>query len=43
MVDTTVKKVSSPYSPSGEMGQKYLASGVRVSMRLWEDLLPEEL
>jgi quercetin dioxygenase-like cupin family protein len=42
MGDTTVKKVSSPYSPSGEMGQKYLASGVRVSMRLWEDVLPGE-
>jgi quercetin dioxygenase-like cupin family protein len=42
MVDTTVKKVSSRSSPSGELGQKYLASGVRVSMRLWEDILPGE-
>ena len=37
MVDKSVKKVSSDYSPRGEMGQKYLASGKTVSMRLWED------
>ena len=37
MRDTTVKKVSSPYSPRGAMGQKYLASGKAVSMRLWEE------
>jgi|SRR5690349_9036944 quercetin dioxygenase-like cupin family protein len=37
MPDTSVKKVSSRYSPRGEMGQKYLTSGVRVSMRLWEN------
>ena len=36
MTDTTVKKVSAAYSPTGDMGQKYLASGKRVSMRLWE-------
>ena len=35
MTDTTVKKVSAAHSPKGEMGQKYLASGTRVSMRLW--------
>ena len=40
MSDTSVKKVSSAYSPSGEMGQKYLASGIKVSMRLWEDEQP---
>jgi hypothetical protein len=34
MRDTTVKKVSSGHSPQGDMGQKYLASGVAVSMRL---------
>lgn len=34
--DTTVTKVTSAHSPSGAMGQKYLASGKRVSMRLWE-------
>jgi quercetin dioxygenase-like cupin family protein len=36
MTETTVKKVSSAHSPRGEMGQKYLVSGKRVSMRLWE-------
>nr|PZN15277.1 MAG: cupin domain-containing protein [Pseudomonadota bacterium] len=35
--DTTVHKVTSAYSPRGRMGQKYLASGKRVSMRLWEE------
>jgi quercetin dioxygenase-like cupin family protein len=35
MTDTTVKKVSAAYSPTGDMGQKYLVSGKRVSMRLW--------
>jgi quercetin dioxygenase-like cupin family protein len=37
MQDTTVKKVSSGHSPKGDMGQKYLASGVAVSMRLWQE------
>jgi quercetin dioxygenase-like cupin family protein len=37
MVDKSVKKVSSGYSPKGDMGQKYLASGKGVSMRLWEE------
>jgi quercetin dioxygenase-like cupin family protein len=36
MTETTVKKVSGAHSPRGEMGQKYLASGTRVSLRLWE-------
>ena len=36
MTDTTVIKVTSQFSPRGEMGQKYLASGVHVSMRLWD-------
>ncbi|WP_437716525.1 cupin domain-containing protein [Sorangium sp. So ce448] len=36
MSDTTVMKVSSGRSPTGQMGQKYLASGIQVSMRLWE-------
>jgi quercetin dioxygenase-like cupin family protein len=35
--DTTVKKVSSDYSPQGAMGQTYLASGKSVSMRLWRE------
>lgn len=37
MTDTTVKKVSAEAAPRGEMGQRYLASGVSVSMRLWEE------
>ncbi|MBU8898317.1 cupin domain-containing protein [Corallococcus sp. H22C18031201] len=42
MGDTSVKKVESRHSPRGEMGQKYLASGVRLSMRMWEDEPPGE-
>jgi quercetin dioxygenase-like cupin family protein len=37
MSDTTVTKVDSQYSPHGAMGQKYLASGIHVAMRLWEE------
>lgn len=37
MGDTTVVKVSSAHSPKGELGQKYLASGKSISMRLWEN------
>ncbi|MBD2068060.1 cupin domain-containing protein [Leptolyngbya sp. FACHB-671] len=37
MADTTVTKINSTYSPKGEMGQKYLASGKKVAMRLWEE------
>jgi quercetin dioxygenase-like cupin family protein len=42
MPDTSVKKVDSAYSPKGQLGQKYLASGKTVSMRLWEDEQPGE-
>ena len=35
-VDTTVTKIDSRHSPKGAMGQKYLASGVNVAMRLWD-------
>jgi quercetin dioxygenase-like cupin family protein len=37
MGDTTVKKIDSRTSPVGPMGQKYLASGKSVSMRLWKE------
>ena len=37
MADTSVTKVSSVHAPKGKMGQKYLAAGVGLSMRLWED------
>ncbi|MFE1746117.1 cupin domain-containing protein [Coleofasciculus sp. H7-2] len=42
MTDTTVMKVDSTNSPKGEMGQKYLASGKTISMRLWENEQPDE-
>jgi mannose-6-phosphate isomerase-like protein (cupin superfamily) len=41
MTDTTIKKVSSEFSPKGEMGQVYLASGKGVSLRLWRDEEPQ--
>ena len=34
--DKSVKKVSSKTSPKGKLGQKYLADGKTVSMRMWE-------
>jgi len=42
MSDTTVTKVSSAHSPTGDQGQVYLASGKRVSMRLWRDEQPTQ-
>lgn len=42
MSDTSVKKVDSSNSPKGQLGQKYLASGKTVSMRLWENEPPNE-
>ncbi len=42
MADTSVKKVDSRFSPHGELGQKYLASGKNLSMRLWENEQPGE-
>jgi quercetin dioxygenase-like cupin family protein len=42
MTDTTIKKVEAGSSPLGEMGQKYLTSGKRLSMRLWEAEPPGE-
>lgn len=38
--DTSIKKVNSQYSPRGKYGQKYLVSGVSLSMRLWENEQP---
>jgi quercetin dioxygenase-like cupin family protein len=43
MSDTTVQKVKSQYSPRGEMGQKYLAMGKTLAMRLWEDEPPGDI
>lgn len=42
MTDTSVKKIDSHHSPKGKLGQKYLASGKSVSMRLWENEQPGE-
>lgn len=41
-VDTSVTKVKSTFSPHGRMGQRYLAAGIHLSMRLWEDQPPGE-
>lgn len=40
--DTSVTKVNSAFSPHGDMGQKYLASGTRVAMRMWDNEPPGE-
>lgn len=37
MTETTVKKVNAETAPRGEMGQRYLASGTQLSMRLWDE------
>lgn len=42
MADTTITKVDSRYSPHGPEGQKYLASGLHVAMRLWENEQPSD-
>lgn len=42
MTDSSVKKVDAEFSPTGEMGQKYLASGKSLSMRLWENEPPAD-
>ena len=40
MRDTTITKIDSTHSPQGSMGQTYLASGIHVGMRLWEEIAP---
>jgi quercetin dioxygenase-like cupin family protein len=42
MKDTSVTKVTSQFSPHGPEGEKYLASGTHVAMRLWENEKPNE-
>jgi quercetin dioxygenase-like cupin family protein len=42
MKDTTVIKVDGAQSPKGAHGEKYLASGKNVAMRLWENEEPGE-
>jgi hypothetical protein len=38
MAETSIHKVNSASSPEGKMGQKYLACGVTLGMRLWENV-----
>jgi quercetin dioxygenase-like cupin family protein len=42
MTDTTVTKVSSAHSPTGDQGEVYLASGKRLSMRMWRNEPPSQ-
>jgi quercetin dioxygenase-like cupin family protein len=42
MGDKSVTKVQSRNSPRGDQGQKYLAAGTQVGMRLWESEQPGE-
>jgi quercetin dioxygenase-like cupin family protein len=41
-MDTTVKKIDSSASPRGDMGQTYLASGKKLSMRMWDEEAPTD-
>ena len=43
MSEENVDKVKDEQSQRGQMGQRYLASGEMVSMRLWENEQPGEL
>ena len=40
--DTTLTKIDSRTSPHGADGEKYLASGTHVGMRLWENEQPSD-
>lgn len=40
MGDTSVMKVQARHSPRGEMGQKHLALGINMAMRLWDKEQP---
>jgi quercetin dioxygenase-like cupin family protein len=42
MPDKSITKVSSADAPKGRFGQKYLASGIHISIRLWEREPPGE-
>ena len=42
MSNESITKVSDSDNPEGKMGQRYLASGVHVSLRKWEDEEPGE-
>ncbi len=40
MSDTSVTKVEAAHAPKGPQGQRYLASGEGLSMRLWDSEPP---
>lgn len=40
--DTTVTKIDSSRSPTGPHGEKYLAAGKSMAMRMWENEEPAE-
>jgi len=42
MADKSITKVSSAHAPKGPSGQKYLASGIHLSMRFWQNESPTE-
>jgi quercetin dioxygenase-like cupin family protein len=42
VAEDNVEKVSAGKSAQGEMGQRYLASGESISMRLWDGEQPEK-
>lgn len=42
MTDTMINKVSSASSPAGPDGEIHLASGKRVSMRMWKNEEPHD-
>jgi quercetin dioxygenase-like cupin family protein len=42
VADSTAIKVESAHSPKGPEGQRYLASGKTISMRLWDKEPPGE-
>ncbi|HMQ29339.1 MAG TPA: cupin domain-containing protein [Chloroflexaceae bacterium] len=42
MTDTSVTKLNSRFSPRGSLGQKYLAAGISMDMRLWDEERPGE-
>jgi quercetin dioxygenase-like cupin family protein len=42
MPDSSVTKVEAAYAPKGPQGQKYLAAGRALSMRLWDNEPPGE-
>ena len=42
MSDTSVTKVEADYAPQGPRGQRYLANGRTLSMRLWDHEPPTD-